>query len=88
MLQHADMQELGGVNAAITYSETKSLPTSGVSNSAGATAGGGAVGHLAYAYVVDVDNPESSTESVGIGVGVDASAMALACRTWQECWVN
>ncbi|EKT7570178.1 RHS repeat protein [Salmonella enterica] len=79
---------IGGVNAAITYSETKSLPTSGVSNSAGATAGGGAVGHLAYAYVVDVDNPESSTESVGIGVGVDASAMALACRTWQECWVN
>ncbi|ECI0416243.1 RHS repeat protein [Salmonella enterica subsp. salamae] len=82
----------GGVNAAITYSETKSLPTSGVSNSAGATAGGGVVGHLAYAYVVDVDNPESSTESVGIGigigVGVDASAMALACRTWQECWVN
>lgn len=78
----------GGLNAAVTYSETKSLPTTGVSNSAGATAGGGAVGHLAYSYVVDVDNPESSTESVGVGVGIDVSAMALACRTWQECLVN
>ncbi|EIY9998397.1 TPA: rhsD element domain protein [Escherichia coli] len=45
-------------------------------------------GHFAYTYVVDVDNPESSTESVGIGAGVDASVMTLACRTWQECWVN
>ncbi|UWM62750.1 RHS element core protein [Enterobacter sp. CP102] len=78
----------GGLNAAITYSETKSLPTSGVSNSVGATAGGGAVGHLAYSYVVDVDNPESSTESVGAGVGADASVMSLACKTWQECLVN
>ncbi|MCK8145210.1 RHS repeat-associated core domain-containing protein, partial [Citrobacter sedlakii] len=78
----------GGLNAAITYSETKSLPTSGVSNSVGATAGGGVVGHLAYSYVADVDNPESSTESIGIGVGADASVMGLACRTWQECLVN
>ncbi|EPE1590270.1 hypothetical protein ACSGVW_004830, partial [Escherichia coli] len=23
-----------------------------------------------------------------IGAGVDASVMTLACRTWQECWVN
>ncbi|GAB0583328.1 hypothetical protein NB16F74_47730 [Escherichia coli] len=45
-------------------------------------------GHFAYTYVVDVDNPESSTESIGIGAGVDASVMTLACRTWQECWVN
>lgn len=52
ILQHAG---IGGVNAAITYSETKPLPTSGVSNSAGVTVGGGAVGHLAYSYVVDVD---------------------------------
>ncbi len=37
---------------------------------------------------MDVDNPESSTESIGIGAGVDASVMTLACRTWQECWVN
>ncbi|HFI9138195.1 TPA: RHS repeat-associated core domain-containing protein, partial [Escherichia coli] len=78
----------GGINAAITYSETKSLPTSGVSNSVGVTVGGGVGGHFAYTYVVDVDNPESSTESVGIGAGVDASVMTLACRTWQECWVN
>lgn len=78
----------GGLNAAITYSETKSLPTSGVSNSVGATAGGGVVGHLAYSYVAYVDNPESSTESIGIGVGADASVMGLACRTWQECLVN
>ncbi|EOL4062914.1 type IV secretion protein Rhs, partial [Escherichia coli] len=55
----------GGINAAITYSETKSLPTSGVSNSVGVTVGGGVGGHFAYTYVVDVDNPESSTESVG-----------------------
>ncbi len=55
----------GGFNAAITYSESKSLPTSGVSNSVGVTAGGGLFGHLAYTYVVDVDNPDSSTESVG-----------------------
>ena len=41
-----------------------------------------------FLHVVDVDNPESSTESVGIGAGVDASVMTLACRTWQECWVN
>ncbi|TWP96251.1 RHS repeat protein, partial [Escherichia coli] len=78
----------GGINAAITYSETKSLPASGVSNSVGVTVGGGVGGHFAYTYVVDVDNPESSTESVGIGAGVDASVMTLACRTWQECWVN
>lgn len=78
----------GGLNAAITYSESRSLPTSGVSNSVGVTTGGGLVGHLAYTYVVDVDNPESSTESVGAGVGVDASTMVLACKTWQECWVN
>ncbi|HHL4353867.1 TPA: RHS repeat-associated core domain-containing protein, partial [Escherichia coli] len=78
----------GGINAAITYSETKSLPTSGVSNSVGVTVGGGVGGHFAYTYVVDVDNPESSTESVGIGAGVYASVMTLACRTWQECWVN
>ncbi|HBN6661788.1 TPA: RHS repeat protein, partial [Escherichia coli] len=68
----------GGINAAITYSETKSLPTSGVSNSVGVTVGGGVGGHFAYTYVVDVDNPESSTESVGIGAGVDASVMTLA----------
>ncbi|HBA3975097.1 TPA: RHS repeat protein, partial [Escherichia coli] len=67
----------GGINAAITYSETKSLPTSGVSNSVGVTVGGGVGGHFAYTYVVDVDNPESSTESVGIGAGVDASVMTL-----------
>jgi len=78
----------GGVNAGITYSESKSLPTSGVSNAAGMTTGGGVVGHLAYTYVVDVDNPESSTESVGLGIGTGASTMALACKTWQECWVN
>ncbi|EPB6545608.1 type IV secretion protein Rhs, partial [Escherichia coli] len=54
----------------------------------GVTVGGGVGGHFAYTYVVDVDNPESSTESVGIGAGVDASVMTLACRTWQECWVN
>lgn len=34
----------GGINAAITYSETKSLPTSGVSNSVGVTVGGGVGG--------------------------------------------
>lgn len=78
----------GGLNAAITYSESRSLPTSGISNSVGVTTSGGLVGHLAYTYVVDVDNPESSIESVGAGVGVDASTMALACKTWQECWLN
>ncbi|MDW9214903.1 type IV secretion protein Rhs [Escherichia coli] len=36
----------GGINAAITYSETKSLPTSGVSNSVGVTVGGGVGGIL------------------------------------------
>ncbi|EFD9636797.1 hypothetical protein FUV59_23665, partial [Escherichia coli] len=41
----------GGINAAITYSETKSLPTSGVSNSVGVTVGGGVGGHFAYTYV-------------------------------------
>ncbi|UKJ22668.1 hypothetical protein L6Y89_06750 [Enterobacter mori] len=78
----------GGLNAAITYSETRSLPTSGVNNSVGVTAGGSAVGYLAYSYVVDVDNPESSTESVGIDVGADASVMTLTCKTWQEFLVN
>ncbi|WP_289237297.1 RHS repeat-associated core domain-containing protein, partial [Escherichia coli] len=42
----------GGINAAITYSETKSLATSGVSNSVGVTVGGGVGGHFAYTYVV------------------------------------
>lgn len=77
-----------GLNAAITYSESRYLPTSGVSTSVGSTIGGGLAGHLAYTYVVDVDNPESSTESVGAGIGIDASAMALTCKTWQKCWVN
>ncbi|WP_318392366.1 RHS repeat-associated core domain-containing protein, partial [Enterobacter sp.] len=78
----------GGLNAAITYSESKSLPTSGVSRSIGGTTGGGIGGHLAYTYMVDVDNPKITTESTGIGIGIDASVMALACKTWQKCWIN
>ena len=78
----------GGLSAAITYSESRSLPASGVSNSAGVTIGGGLAGHVAYTNVIDIDNPMLSSESLGVGVGVDVSAMALACKVWQECLVN
>lgn len=78
----------GGIDTAITYFETKSLPTSGVNNSVDITAGGGTGRHFAYTYVVGVDNLRSSTESVSTDTGVDAPIMILTCRTRQECWAN